>query len=775
MGTGIIDLWDAVACYWQDQDEVVGFESQGQPVPQTIRPATTLVDQSLGQLTRAILRMILQLLPLISSRSANHPGVIKGKFLHNFAQVVGPVSVRAALEMCSKDKLTAEQQTFCSDPAVLQAIALGAVLTVMQLRKLQAESQAGAGAGASSSTTAVAQVPCHHVGLLKALQLGDAVEALTEAAHTRATMSSTDAVRAAQACRQVYLAAIYVFSKRNSRGSSSGPENPSNASNIKQGWLEFVTSNQQPSLHTSTCWPDATSWPDATIPYNPPKAAASCKHSSPHSNSSQQSGQLQQQQLRDLLDLLPYVFGVLLELQLLAQQLHPVAPQLQNLRGCDSRQTSSNIVWESFNLEDAQQWAAAAMTWIFGDYSDGLVDMLLSQPQGLVLEVVAHCSKHLHTSMRAFGTMGASNVLGPLVELLNRLLLWSATSSASGQRSVDVPSNLSVPGVCGLLLTWSKCEAAWLQTVSNSATDATPNNTSTASARNSNTGGTQRVTNSDRVLGDDTESIVAYNMAYSLKPVYDAIPNSRAAARVQSVEKLAIMIYLTLLTASTGVRVAGVGGLSAARAGLQAGCSSFESAAAAGLMLAGRCLYVAGQMTIKGKHLMQPDMAVIHSPTLAPGKYVSVPWELIEEMLAGLDVLLPLLMPPEAPGAAQAAAARLNSKYQHLRQAVLDGRTGKLVPLQGGFSGAKCKVLALVAEHDTIVAERMSTFGAALCAQLPVAWCCNNPACLNLSCKSEEKLVSGKNCAGCKQARYCGPQCQKEHWGQHKTVCKTLR
>ena len=29
-------------------------------------------------------------------------------------------------------------------------------------------------------------------------------------------------------------------------------------------------------------------------------------------------------------------------------------------------------------------------------------------------------------------------------------------------------------------------------------------------------------------------------------------------------------------------------------------------------------------------------------------------------------------------------------------------------------------------------------------------------------------------CSGCKAVRYCGPQCQRRHWGQHKAVCKQL-
>jgi hypothetical protein len=29
-----------------------------------------------------------------------------------------------------------------------------------------------------------------------------------------------------------------------------------------------------------------------------------------------------------------------------------------------------------------------------------------------------------------------------------------------------------------------------------------------------------------------------------------------------------------------------------------------------------------------------------------------------------------------------------------------------------------------------------------------------------------------KSCSGCRQVRYCGAACQKDHWRQHKAECK---
>jgi hypothetical protein len=51
---------------------------------------------------------------------------------------------------------------------------------------------------------------------------------------------------------------------------------------------------------------------------------------------------------------------------------------------------------------------------------------------------------------------------------------------------------------------------------------------------------------------------------------------------------------------------------------------------------------------------------------------------------------------------------------------------------------------------------------------------CNNRWCDNLSGPSEHSLVSGKQCicAGCGSSRYCGRQCQRVHWRQHKPRCQ---
>jgi hypothetical protein len=75
---------------------------------------------------------------------------------------------------------------------------------------------------------------------------------------------------------------------------------------------------------------------------------------------------------------------------------------------------------------------------------------------------------------------------------------------------------------------------------------------------------------------------------------------------------------------------------------------------------------------------------------------------------------------------------------------------------------------------DEMVKELIAT-GKAYCA-VPLKPLCNNPVCGASDGPSELKLVGGGVglCKGCLGVRYCSTACQKQHWKQHKPVCKAL-
>jgi len=73
------------------------------------------------------------------------------------------------------------------------------------------------------------------------------------------------------------------------------------------------------------------------------------------------------------------------------------------------------------------------------------------------------------------------------------------------------------------------------------------------------------------------------------------------------------------------------------------------------------------------------------------------------------------------------------------------------------------------------LARQLLETGKAL-SSFAVPLCCNHPVCANISRTLEVSLVSGHStkCSGCRVARYCCRECQKQHWKQHKPVCQAL-
>jgi hypothetical protein len=74
-----------------------------------------------------------------------------------------------------------------------------------------------------------------------------------------------------------------------------------------------------------------------------------------------------------------------------------------------------------------------------------------------------------------------------------------------------------------------------------------------------------------------------------------------------------------------------------------------------------------------------------------------------------------------------------------------------------------------------VLVQELRALGGASCL-FAVPLFCNNPRCMSLHGETEVSLVSGRACvcSGCRVARYCGQECLRQHWKQHKPVCKAL-
>jgi hypothetical protein len=134
-----------------------------------------------------------------------------------------------------------------------------------------------------------------------------------------------------------------------------------------------------------------------------------------------------------------------------------------------------------------------------------------------------------------------------------------------------------------------------------------------------------------------------------------------------------------------------------------------------------------------------------------------------------LEQMVPMVTPwletitSSATLTALAAAARGDSqKFQQQLEALA---AAQQAVRQEGVSEASLAALV----------QQLQATGVML-SSVAVPHFCNNPACVNISGLTELQQVSGRSCicAGCRTARYCGRDCQRQAWRQHKPVCKAL-
>eukprot|EP00878_Enallax_costatus_P038693 GHUV01044115.1.p1 GENE.GHUV01044115.1~~GHUV01044115.1.p1 ORF type:complete len:154 (-),score=24.92 GHUV01044115.1:14-421(-) len=82
------------------------------------------------------------------------------------------------------------------------------------------------------------------------------------------------------------------------------------------------------------------------------------------------------------------------------------------------------------------------------------------------------------------------------------------------------------------------------------------------------------------------------------------------------------------------------------------------------------------------------------------------------------------------------------------------------------------ELLAAIDHSTSLLADLAD----AVMSYFPLPVCCNSPLCSDLAKLSEWQLVCGKACvcAGCEVARYCSEACQRQHWKQHRLICRQL-
>jgi hypothetical protein len=123
--------------------------------------------------------------------------------------------------------------------------------------------------------------------------------------------------------------------------------------------------------------------------------------------------------------------------------------------------------------------------------------------------------------------------------------------------------------------------------------------------------------------------------------------------------------------------------------------------------------------------------------------------------------VLPAVELPGGAAASEPAKQQLLQLLDRLLQELQDSRQlSRLTHARRRYNGSTAAVKPTGEQHIDaaaaatleMLADQAKALGEALCAQLPLAHCCNNPGCVELRGASELQLVGGKGCV-CSRCR----------------------
>lgn len=169
-------------------------------------------------------------------------------------------------------------------------------------------------------------------------------------------------------------------------------------------------------------------------------------------------------------------------------------------------------------------------------------------------------------------------------------------------------------------------------------------------------------------------------------------------------------------------------------------------------------------------------------PTSSPAGHGSVPGTVMLTLASALPTIAFMDETMELTVADPMELRRLSDTAMNMYSTV-GGTLQSLHPLPLDDQNMTTRQLLDLLRPKVPVAllDQLQVLGQRVGALLPLPLCCNNPACTHgvllpsqggVPCSIEDPKL--QRCKACRAAFYDCAECQRQHWPQHKAVCKRL-